>query len=362
MRSYRLLWVPCVACWLAGCGSVQGDAFTSSAAGSGGVTGGGGTAGTGGGAITGGSGGAAATGGSGGQAGSGPPVLLGQPQGSGANIHNGFLALDTTNVYFGYMGNPSGGIDRVPKDGSLGPSCILCDAGVPRDLATDGVHVYWTDNGVTPNEVRRVLVGGGTVETLWTGQLAGGPPTPVAIDASHVYWYDNGGGNVMQATLDGSNPTAVGSSSRPVLSIQLHGSVLYFSNNSDVWAQDLSTPSSPVQLATGRPEPRSIAVDSSHVYWAEGQWNQPDNAVQRVPLGGGSMETCATMDVTSIAIDATDVYGVDGAGGVVWRVAKGGGLPTILATGQPNPWDIAVDSSHVYWTSESTGEVYRLAK
>ena len=166
----------------------------------------------------------------------------------------------------------------------------------------------------------------------------------------------------MQATLTGSNPTAVAPSSTPVLSIQVRGSHLYFSNNSEVWDQALGAAASPVRLASGRPEPRSIAVDDAHVYWAEGRWNQPDNAVQRVPIGGGAMQTCATIVVASIAIDTTHVYGTDGAGGIIWRVAKGGGTPTTLASGQPNPWDIAVDNSHVYWTSESTGELYRLAK
>jgi len=353
MRLCQLLWLSCLACGAAGCSSTAGDAFTSATAGATGNPGSGGS----GGAST-----SMAGAGGDGQTVDRTPVLLGQPQGSGSNLHNGFLTLDSDNVYFGYLGTPNGGIDRVPKDGSSNPTCILCDGGVPRDLATDGVHVYWTDNGVTPNEVRRVAIGGGTVQTLWSGQLAGGYPTPVAIDSSHVYWYANNNGSVMQAALDGSNPTAVGSSSTPVTSIRVHGSHLYFSNNTEVWDQDLGSSSSPLRLASGRPEPRSIAVDDTHVYWAEGRWNQPDNAVQRVPVGGGTMETCTTIAVSTIAIDATQLYGADGAGGLIWRIAKGGGTPTVLASGQPAPWDIAVDTRHVYWSSEENGEVYRVAK
>jgi hypothetical protein len=34
----------------------------------------------------------------------------------------------------------------------------------------------------------------------------------------------------------------------------------------------------------------------------------------------------------------------------------------ILATGQPFPFDIIVDATHVYWSSEVDGGVDRIAK
>jgi len=40
----------------------------------------------------------------------------------------------------------------------------------------------------------------------------------------------------------------------------------------------------------------------------------------------------------------------------------GGGPIELLAANQPFPFDIAVDDTHVYWSSEEDGGVDRVAK
>jgi cysteine-rich repeat protein len=64
----------------------------------------------------------------------------------------------------------------------------------------------------------------------------------------------------------------------------------------------------------------------------------------------------------NLAVDSTHVYWTNSNGGEVMKVPLGGGTPVVLASGQAGPRDIAVDSTHVYWTNESPGEVMKVPK
>jgi hypothetical protein len=55
-----------------------------------------------------------------------------------------------------------------------------------------------------------------------------------------------------------------------------------------------------------------------------------------------------------IAVDGTNVYVSDTVQGLVERIPVSGGPVQRLATNQPSPFQIAVDSSHVYWANQAT--------
>jgi hypothetical protein len=63
-------------------------------------------------------------------------------------------------------------------------------------------------------------------------------------------------------------------------------------------------------------------------------------------------------NVAFLALDSTSVYWTNPTLGEVLTVPIGGGAPTTLASGQNVPHGIAVDSTDVYWTSlgKGTGE------
>jgi sugar lactone lactonase YvrE len=115
-------------------------------------------------------------------------------------------------------------------------------------------------------------------------------------------------------------------------------------------------------LASGRYEPRGIAVDGANVYWAD----QAGGFVLAVPKGGGTVSTLASGQAgpTGIAIDAASVYFTNFVGGSVMSVPKTGGSgPSTLATSQNQPNGIAVDDTNVYWVDDAaTGGVMELAK
>ena len=81
----------------------------------------------------------------------------------------------------------------------------------------------------------------------------------------------------------------------------------------------------------------------------------------------GSCDACAVESwdsnsgVTYVAVDDTHVYWTSFAGRRVLRRAKAGGATEQVATGQMRPYGIALDATHVYWTNTG-GEVMRKAK
>jgi hypothetical protein len=281
------------------------------------------------------------------------PVLIGTPVGASADLHNGFLALGPTHVYFSYWGPPSGGVAMAPKDGS-GVTCIACDTGEPREIATQASWVFWADRG--NRELRRAPLGGGSFRPLWTGTIG----SAIAVDAIGVYWFDPGAGNVMGAELDGTSARAVSRGHGTVETIAAHSGFLFFISGSDLDALELST-GSLTTLARGLSQARSVAADASHVYWAIGPWTGTQS-VERVLRAGGTVEHLVDAGAQALALDDTHVYVADGVGGTIWRMPKAGGPLEVLATGQPFPFDIAVDDVAVYWASETTAEVAKVAK
>lgn len=75
-------------------------------------------------------------------------------------------------------------------------------------------------------------------------------------------------------------------------------------------------------------------------------------ALSLIGCSGAGPTTLATgqREPWGIAVQGAFVYWVN-RGGTVMRVPTGGGTPTVLAAGQANPSSIAVDANRVYWTN-----------
>lgn len=185
----------------------------------------------------------------------------------------------------------------VPED--------VTEASEPWGIALDGERVYW----VAPDALMAAPLSGGASTAL---AVAGG--TRVVVDADHAY---------------------VAASSGHVFRVALAGGAV----------ETIS--------AGGAGSAEGLAVDDAFVYWTENE------ALLRAPKAGGAQpEVLAPLGSKGrgVALDETHVYfaqsGANGSSGVIFRIPKDGGIAANLSTTFYGPLPVAVDASHVFWSSD----------
>ena len=218
------------------------------------------------------------------------------------------------------------------------------------------VKVVTPTETITSSETFTVYV----VTTLGGGSLYL-PPTWLAQDSNYVYFTSEYGGTVSKVAKSGSGSatTLASQLSMPFL-IAVDSTNAYWTNwggaadSQDPAIQKVGVDGSAFgTLATGSAG-TSIAIDSTYVYWAQG------NVLVRTPKTGAATMTLETLGSPwGIAVDSANVYWTD-FGGTVNKANVAGGPVTNLASGLDEPTDIAIDSSYVYWTESTGGSVKKV--
>ncbi|HZU85424.1 MAG TPA: hypothetical protein VE987_20980 [Polyangiaceae bacterium] len=234
--------------------------------------------------------------------------------------------------------------------GACGHDCLggACDAGAcqPVMLATglggvqhmaiDADNLYvtrWNGSDETDGSIIQIPKNGGLSNRLTQWQVN---PDGIAVDDTYVYWANfgpasGGAGSVAKVVKSGGTATVVAAGQ----SSNGHGSFV-------------------------------VAVDGTSIYW--GNYFQ----VMICPLSGCSgagsdasagQELSTAGGVSAIAAAGGVVYWTEGDGAQVSMIASTnlGGAPTPLASGQPRPAGLALDSSFAYWTNSAGGTIYRAA-
>jgi hypothetical protein len=276
------------------------------------------------------------------------------------------LALDQANLY--WVDYDEGTIMKLPLAGGP-PVTLATGQSHPEYIAVDATRVYWSTGGTNINPI------GGIVEV----PIAGGAPVviasdtnalhdSVASDGSHVFWTSYQGGTVTRTAPDGSASLTIASGQQTPMGVVVGATSVFWSD--ETGGAVMKAPidgGTPVPLASGQGV-TSIALDATNVYWASG-------GLQTVPQSGGSPVMLAAAPGSgqnggNLAIDDAYVYwglDQDGVQPILVKVPKGGGDPVPLAPGggTRSVFAVAVDASCVYWTEvgpSGAGDVMALAK
>lgn len=122
----------------------------------------------------------------------------------------------------------------------------------------------------------------------------------------------------------------------------------------------------PVVIQDKQNHPLGIAIDSKFVYWI----NNRDGAVRKLARDAKPLTDAATLvsgmaSPERLAIDGTHVYFTSlsaDTSKVVRTPIAGGGTFEVFALGERDPRDILLDATHVYWTDNRDRTVRRQAK
>lgn len=298
-------------------------------------------------------------------------VTLGDCDSDGANGCETSLSDDVNNC--GVCGN------------TCEASCWLgaCDVvelasglDVPRYLVLDDTHVFFTQSagtnlGSNAGSVLRVPKAGGPVVVLAT--VDDGAPGAIVVDDIHMYWVreataanDFGDGAIFRAAKDGAEPPLkiADAPGRPA-SIALDGGTLFWTElgmgaaSGTVRRLDLADAEAvPETAASGLMSPRGIVAHGEDLYvTAQGTDDASflDGQLLRIAKDGtpSTPPTPVAEHVPSPSHIAARGAAVSFCvlGGILSYSTADGALTVVEDNPFDGPYDVAADSTRVYWTT-----------
>ncbi len=305
-------------------------------------------------------------------------------------------------------------------EGAICQPFTIATGDVPKQIAIDATHVYWTNWGAAPGTgtVVRALKNGANVVTLagaqqnplglalsatalywtnWTGGavhacpltgcaslttppvLAGGThPWAIAIDGSRVFWNANGDGNIWRTPTESGTSTTVAIALNGPVDVKVDATYAYFTSAGEVSRVRKDGAGLLESIARNQIASEYLALDAAHIYWTQNGTapGYTDGVVMAADLDGANPTRISSSEhrPRGIAVEATGLYWTNygsaapaASDGSVMRCSFANKTasrictPTRVASAQGNPIAIATDADAVYWINER-GAVMKLAK
>lgn len=261
-----------------------------------------------------------------------------------------WIAVDDAHVYWVTEGDPNNGyaggvVMRNAKTGGT-PTTLAMNETKPVDVVVDATNVYWIR--ATAGTIMKMPKAGGTPTLVATAADA----RRLAVDDTHLYWTRNanGIGGVSRIALAGGSVEPLVTGRLGVHELALDSSSVFYSTSTVVEkiAKAGGTPTT-VAGTTGLPE--GVVLEGSTLFLRD---DSSGGTVKTVPKAGGTATTIVTDDQpTGLAVDATHIYWSSDARRIV-RAPLTGGTPEILAENELNPAELASDECFVYWVDRQT--------
>jgi hypothetical protein len=244
-------------------------------------------------------------------------------------------------------------------------------------VTVDGSHVYWANPatggigradldgsnfepafiGVTEGHCEMEFTFGEAEETEFKEVTIPASPRYLAVDGEYIYWTNSGREDPLEGPLDGGGTIGRAKLDGEAASI----------DPDFICGED---PAKPGERYVSNPQ--GIAVNSSHIYWANAAIQDPINGtIARAAIDGSGAEgkffevgAVNGRVAYGVGLSATHVYfdmnQETNNFGIVARVPLAGGEREIFGLGgEAKLRGLAVDSGHVYWVSQSEGAIAR---
>lgn len=167
------------------------------------------------------------------------------------------------------------------------------------------------------------------------GALRHSPPIPGATSPRHIYWVNSasgGGTTIGRAKIDGTavDQQFITGASAP-WDVAVDGSHIYWANHATgtIGRANLDGTGVAQRFITGAKGPSGMAVDGSYIYWSNGG-----------PNGCAPSGTCDGSTIGRANLDGT-------------------GVNQSFITGASHPAKLAVDSNYIYWSNNYGSSIGR---
>jgi hypothetical protein len=200
------------------------------------------------------------------------------------------------------------------------------------------------------------LAGGAAQELSF---IQGTPLRHLALNSTHVFAVQSGF-NVWSIPLAGGNGNVIYSFDgvHPHYDLAADDAALFVIKPSSLVSVPLPA-GPPITLVSGVLG-RRLGLDATDLYFVQ------DDAISRIAKAGGAPLQLVALDpaqsVESIAVDDTHVYWADTSSDTVERAPKNGGPAEILASGLADPGVVRLDATSVYWATRGDGAIWTQAK
>jgi hypothetical protein len=221
----------------------------------------------------------------------------------------------------------------------------------PDGIAVDARGVYWTSPAGTLS--RCTLPSCDGAEVLLGGTQALGSP---AVRGDHVYFTNIATGDVARCAVSGCGSAEVIAAGAGAVSLALDpaGALLFWGTSAGDVASCGVPCVTPSPLASAQGAPTRIAFDRGHLVW------RSDRAVAGCVAAACNAKPIAPESPDDVAADADEAFwigsgiGDNGRGAVRACAHDGCSAARTIAGDELRVQRVALDATHVYWTTESS--------
>ena len=254
-------------------------------------------------------------------------------------------------------------------EGWCAPITLASGEGDYGPVAVDATNVYW--GNLPDGTLRKQSIAGGPTEVAASGVWG---PFDMAIDSQNVYYtFRTGTSSVRSVALAGGSTFTILATASDFLGVAVYGGFVYWTRPVDdtrgggvyKWPTDGSIPDAGAgTLVSAQYYPFRLTVTSTGIFFLK--YASGYDTVMMIPLSGGTPVTLAKIannssDGWDIAADTTDVFWTMRSAALVLKVSQSGGSMVTLASGQGTGYALAVDDTDVYFGAYR-GSIRRVPK